>query len=352
MSEIPKIKGRGAQINSGNKFREHQIEYDAEFAFGEEDNFRSAKTRYLIDHPKTIVNTITSPDLRNGKSVNPYQGCEHGCIYCYARNSHEYYGYSAGLDFEQKIIVKKNAVELLRKEFDKKSWIPTPLMLSGNTDCYQPAEKEFRLTRAMLEVCLRYKNPVVIITKNALVLRDTDILKQMAALRLIKVVISVTSLKEELRRKLEPRTASALKRLKVVEELSKNGIPAGVNIAPIIPGLNDQEIPAIAKAAAEHGALSAGYTIVRLNGSIGGIFEDWIHKQFPDRAEKVLNQIKDMHGGKLNDSQYGRRMHGEGKIAEHIRQLFEISVTRHFKNRGSPPFDLTAFQRPGQLSLF
>lgn len=352
MSEIPKIKGRGAQINSSNRFRELSIEYDDEFAFGEEENFRSLKTKYLIEYPKKVVNTITSPDLRNGKSVNPYQGCEHGCVYCYARNTHEYYGYSAGLEFEQNIIVKKNAPQLLEKEFQKKSWKSTPILFSGNTDCYQPAERNFELTRRMLEVCLNYQNPVGIITKNALILRDIDLLKKLSEKRLIKVIISITSLKEELRRNLEPRTVSAHKRLNVLQKLSESGIPCGVNIAPIIPGLNDSEIPAIAKASSESGASWIGYTIVRLNGSIGPLFEDWIFKAYPNKAGKVLSQIKEMHGGKLNDSQFGRRMRGEGRYAEHIKQLFEISNARYFKDKMISEFDLNAFQKPGQLKLF
>ncbi|KPM46689.1 PA0069 family radical SAM protein [Jiulongibacter sediminis] len=352
MSEIPKIKGRGAQFNSLNKFRELSIEYDEEFAFGEEENFRSSKTKYLVEHPKKVVNTITSPDLRNGKSVNPYQGCEHGCIYCYARNTHEYFGYSAGLEFEQNIIVKKNAPELLEKEFNRKNWKSTPILFSGNTDCYQPAEKKFELTRRMLEICLKYQNPVAIITKNALVLRDIDLLQRLSEKRLIKVIISITSLKEELRRNLEPRTVSGQKRLQILQKLSSAGIPSGVNIAPIIPGLNDNEIPAIAKASAESGAGWIAYTVVRLNGSIGQLFEDWIFKAYPHKAEKVLNQIKEMHGGKLNDSDFGRRMRGEGKFAQHIKQLFAISNARYFKDKEVHDFDFNAFQKPGQLKLF
>lgn len=352
MKEIPSVKGRGAQHNSQNKFLEHRITYDDSFAFGEENNFRNSKTKYLIEHPKKVVNDMVSPDVPNGKSVNPYQGCEHGCIYCYARNTHEYYGYSAGLEFEQNIIVKKTAPELLEKEFLKKNWKPQTILFSGNTDCYQPAEKEVQLTRKMLQICLKYRNPAAIITKNALVLRDMDILEEMAKHRLIKVVLSITSLNENLRRKLEPRTVSGIKRLAVLEKLSQKGIPSGVNVAPIIPGLNDHEVPEIVKASAEHGALFASYTIVRLNGSIGDLFEGWIYQHFPNKAEKVLNQIKEMHGGKLNDSQFGRRMRGEGKYAEHIKQLFQVSVMRHLKDREVPELNFDAFQKPGQLSLF
>ena len=352
MNTPPKIKGRGAQHNSGNRFLQQTTEISPEYSYEEEGSFRDKRTTYLVEHPKKVINEITSPDLPMGKSVNPYQGCEHGCIYCYARNTHEYFGYSAGLEFEQKIIVKKNAPELLEKELNKKSWKPTPILFSGNTDCYQPAEREFELTRQMLQVCLKYRNPVAIITKNALILRDQDILGEMAKLGLVKVIMSVTTLNENLRRVLEPRTASAIKRLQVLASLSKNGIPVGVNVAPIIPGLNDHEIPEIIKAAAEYGALSASYTIVRLNGSVGELFEEWIKVSFPNKADKVLKQIKELHGGTLNDSQFKRRMRGEGVYAEHIKQLFHIYRSRHFADKTMPPFNTSDFQRGGQLNLF
>ncbi|UBM57836.1 PA0069 family radical SAM protein [Marinilongibacter aquaticus] len=347
-----RIKGRGAQINSSNRFLAQQVDYDPDFAFGDEENFRSAKTKFLEEHPKKIVNEVKSPDLPMGKSVNPYQGCEHGCVYCYARNTHEYFGYSAGLDFEQKIIVKKNAAQLLEKEMNKKTWQPTTILFSGNTDCYQPAEKKFALTRKMLAVCLKYRNPAAIITKNALVLRDLDILTQLAKLRLIKVVVSITTLNEELRRHLEPRAVSAFKRLDLVKKLHENGVPAFVNIAPVIPGLNDHEIPEIVKLSAEYGALSANYSVVRLNGSVGQIFEDWIRQSYPNKAEKVLHQIKEMHGGNLNDSQFGRRMRGEGAFSDHIKQLHRIAVQNHFKDIEVPEYDFTLFRRNGQLNLF
>ncbi|WP_341228060.1 PA0069 family radical SAM protein [uncultured Arcticibacterium sp.] len=352
MSEIPKIKGRGAQLNSNNRFLANTTEYNEDFAYGDEINFRTRKTKYLTENPKKIVNKIVSPDVPNGVSVNPYQGCEHGCIYCYARNTHEYYGYSAGLDFEQKILVKKNAPELLEKELQKKSWKVTPILFSGNTDCYQPAEKNFKLTRRMLEICLKYRNPVAIITKNALILRDIDILGQLSKLDLLHVIVSLTTLNEELRRALEPRTVSGLKRLQIIKKLSENGIPVGVNTAPIIPSLNDHEIPELIKNAAENGACSAGYTMVRLNGSIAQIFTDWIYKTFPNKAEKVLNQIKECHGGTLNDSQFGRRMRGEGKYAEHIKQLHKISCQKYLAGRSFPAYSYDAFMRNGQFGLF
>jgi DNA repair photolyase len=264
--------------------------------------------------------------------MNPYQGCEHGCIYCYARNSHEYWGYSAGLDFERKIIVKQNLVEVLEKEFSKKSWTPLPIMLSGNTDCYQPAERKFRITRSILETCLKFKHPVSIITKNSLVLRDLDILKQLAEMDLVHVMVSITGTDEKTRMILEPRTSTYKNRFNVLKVLSSNKIQCGVMAAPVVPGINNHEIPNILKRAAENGATCAGYTVVRLNGAIGGIFKDWLFKHHPDRAAKVWNQICDCHGGSVNDSRWGTRMSGEGHISESIKQLFNVSLNKFFKN--------------------
>jgi len=287
--------------------------------------------------------------------MNPYQGCEHGCIYCYARNVHTYWGFNAGLDFESKIIVKPNAPELLEKEISKPNYETTPIMLSGNTDCYQPLERKFQITRKMLEVLWKYRHPVAIITKNSLITRDLDILKPMAEKNLVGVTISITSLKEKLRRVMEPRTATCEKRVETVKVLSENGIPVNVNVAPLIPGINIDEIPAILKAVSEAGASSAHFTMVRLNGDVGKIFEDWVRKNFPDRAEKVLNQIKSVHGGTLNDSRFGVRMVGEGNIADSIHQLFAVSRAKYFKGRSFPELDCSQFRIPGsqkQLGLF
>ncbi len=279
-------------------------------------------------------------------------GCEHGCIYCYARNSHEFWGFSAGLDFESKIMVKKNAPVLLEKEFLSKNYQPEVIHLSGNTDCYQPAERRFQLTRRILELCLMYRNPVSIITKNALILRDKDLLQQLAAHNLVMVLITITTLDDKLRMLMEPRTVTAKRRLQVVAELTKAGIPVGVMTAPIIPGLTDQEIPKLIEAAARHGASCAGYTIVRLNGAIGPLFEDWIRKNYPDRADKVLNQIRECHGGQLNDSRFGTRMSGEGKYAEQIRQFHDIALQKYIPNHAFPKLDTTRFLRKRQLDLF
>jgi DNA repair photolyase len=345
------FKGRGAQIKSENRFLKAQ--YVTDHIEGlDEPLLENPKTQIFEETPKKILNRVDSPDLGFGYSMNPYQGCEHGCIYCYARNTHEYYGFSAGLDFESKIIVKKNAPRLLEQELLKPNWNAVPIMLSGNTDCYQPQEKKFEITRNMLKVLAQYRHPVSIISKNSLVLRDLDILQDLAADNLVHVYISITSLDEELRRTMEPRTASSIKRLKTVEALSKADIPVGIMNAPIIPGLNHHEIPAILKAASEHGALNAGMTIVRLNGSIGKIFEDWLQKNFPDRFDKVWNQICSMHGGNVNDSQYGRRMGGEGNIADAIHQLFRTSKKKYFAGKAMPVYDLTKFRKGGMLSLF
>lgn len=345
------FKGRGAQIKTGNKFLQSQ--YVTEHSEGlDEPLLENPSTQIFHESPKKIVNKVTSPDLGMAYSMNPYQGCEHGCVYCYARNTHEYYGFSAGLDFESKIIIKKNAPQLLEQQLLNKNWNPSPIMLSGNTDCYQPQERKFEITRRMLQVLLKYKHPVGVITKNGLITRDIDVLQELAKDRLVHVMISITTLNEDLRRIMEPRTASAIKRLKTVEELSRANIPVGIMNAPIIPGLNHHEIPNVLKAAADHGALTAGMTAVRLNGSIGKIFEDWLRKNFPDRFDKVWNQISSMHGGNVNDSQFGRRMRGDGNIADVIHQLFRTSKKKYFEGREMPPYDLTRFVKGGSYPLF
>ncbi|TGV03742.1 PA0069 family radical SAM protein [Flavivirga rizhaonensis] len=351
------IKGRGAQLNVPNRFFElsHEMRDDfLEFCHKEGEISDKNKTLYLEVFPKTIVNKVESPDVGMTYSMNSYQGCEHGCIYCYARNSHEYWGYSAGLDFERRILVKKDAPKLLEVQLKKKNWKAHPIVMSGNTDCYQPAEKKFEITKQCLEVFLKYRHPVGIITKNALILRDLDLLKALAEDNLIGVNMSITSLSEDTRRVLEPRTASIKKRLETVKVLSENGIPVNVMLAPIIPSINSHEILPLAKAASEHGALSIAHTIVRLNGAIGEIFKDWIYKTMPDRAEKVLHQIESCHGGSLNDSRYRTRMRGEGKIAEQINNLVKLARLKHFKNKTMPKLNLNLHEefKDGQLKLF
>jgi DNA repair photolyase len=336
------FKGRGAQVNTHNKFL--KAAYVAQHIEAlDEPLLQNGKTQVFEETARSIVSKTNSPDIGHSDSINPYQGCEHGCIYCYARNSHEYYGFSAGLDFERKIIVKRNAPELLEAYFNKRRYQPSPIVLSGNTDCYQPIERDLGITRRLLQLFLQYRHPVSIITKNNLVLRDLDIISELAKQSLIHVNISITSLDEQLRQKLEPRTVTSIGRLNVIEKLAKAGVPVRVMTAPIIPGLNSNEVPAIIKAAANRGAVDAGFTMVRLNGSIAEIFADWIHKTFPDRAEKVLNLIKECHDGHLNDSEFGRRMSGAGEVAESIQQLYRIACTRYLADREMPAYNLSLF---------
>jgi DNA repair photolyase len=345
------FKGRGAQIKTANRFL--KAEYVTDHIEGlDEQLLGSTPTQVFEETSRKIVNKVDSPDLGFSYSMNPYQGCEHGCIYCYARNTHEYYGFSAGLDFESKIIVKKNAPRLLEQQLLNRNWESVPIQLSGNTDCYQPLERTYRLTRGMLEVLLRYQNPVGIITKNSLITRDLDLLQALAHQHLVHVYISITTLDEKLRSQLEPRTASAAKRLSTVEQLAKAGIPTGVMIAPIIPGLNHHEIPEIVKAAADRGALATGVQVVRLNGSIGKIFEDWLRKNFPDRFDKVWNQISSLHEGQVNDSEFGRRMRGSGQLADVIHQLHRVARKKYLNGRQMPSYDLTRFRKGGTLTLF
>ena len=351
------IWGRGAQKNVHNRFfaqSEERLDEFLEYCHKEGDNPDDNKTRFLEVFPKTIVNKVDSPDVSMGYSMNIYQGCEHGCVYCYARNSHEYWGYSPGLDFERKILVKKNAPQLLEAKLAGKNWQAYPIVMSGNTDCYQPAERAYGLTRQCLEIFYRYRHPVGIITKNALVTRDIDLLEKLAAKNLVGVSVSITSMSEKTRQALEPRTASIAKRLQTVKRLSEAGIPVNVMIAPLIPGINSHEVLPLAKAAADAGALSVGYTVVRLNGAIGEIFSDWIRKAMPDRAEKVLNQIRLCHDGKLNDSRFGARMRGEGEFAQMMRSQIELARKKFFDGRIFPELDRTQYRdfKPGQLDLF
>ncbi|HET8886643.1 MAG TPA: PA0069 family radical SAM protein [Salinimicrobium sp.] len=357
MNDEKLIKGRGAQINVANKFFSQSHEFVDEFlnyCAVEGEEAQSNRTTLIETFPKTIVNKVKSPDVRMDYSLNPYQGCEHGCIYCYARNTHEYWGYSAGLDFEQKILVKRNAVELLEKKLQSKTWKAVPIVLSGNTDCYQPIEKKLEITRKLLQVFLKYKHPVGIITKNALVQRDMDILEELAADNLVRVHLSITSLEEEMRRILEPRTATIKKRLETIEKLTAAKIPVFVMMAPIIPGINSHEILPLVKEVANRGALGVGHTMVRLNGAIGEIFSDWIKKTMPDRADKVLHLIESCHEGNLNDSQYGRRMRGSGNIAEQVNQQFAIARKKYLSGREMPEMncDLHEQFKSGQLKFF
>jgi DNA repair photolyase len=345
------LKGRGSQIQVKNRFLNN--EYKPEHIEGVDvPDIQNSKTQYIPEHPKKIVNKVKGSTVPFMYSMNPYQGCEHGCVYCYARESHQYWGYGAGLDFERKIIYKPEAPELLEKQFNNKNWKVSPIMLSGNTDCYQPIERKLKITRRLLEVCLKYKHPVSILTKNSVILRDIDILQQLADQNLVHVGLSITSLDNKLRNALEPRTASVEKKLETLETLSKNNIPTMVMAAPIIPGLNSHEIPTIVKKVANLGALAVGYTTVRLNGEIAEIFENWIKSSYPDRANKVLNQIREINNGNLY-SKGKNRMKTHGETALMIKNMFKVARNKHLKGREVPNYDLNAFLRPSdQLRLF
>lgn len=346
------LKGRGAQFNPHNRFSENL--YVKEHVEGIDDwEPDHQKTTFIDGKSKSIVNKVASPDVGMAYSLNPYQGCEHGCTYCYARNTHEYWGFSAGLDFERKIIVKKDAPQLFKKFLERKGWDASTISLSGNTDCYQPAEREYKITRQLLKIALDYKQPIGMITKNALILRDLDLLQEMAKLNLCMVYVSINTLDEKLRLQMEPRTTTVKQRLKIVEELSKAGIPTGVMVAPLIPGLSDHEIPAVLKTIAACGAQSAGYTIVRLNGAVASIFEDWLRANFPDRFDKVWHMIQSCHGGNVNDSRFGQRMSGEGNIAQLIRDTFKLHCKLNQLNVKRVELDSSLFSVPKpQLSLF
>lgn len=351
MKPLKVIQGRGAQFNPVNPYDPGRYLETEE----EDDDDKVARTVFLEVHPKTIVNKVSSPDVRMNWSMNPYQGCEHGCIYCYARPTHQYWGYSAGIEFEQRILVKPTAPLLLAKQLMSKNWRPAPVVLSGNTDCYQPAERRYKLTRQCLEVFLEYRNPVGIITKNVLLLRDLDLLRSLAGQRLVHVFVSLTTLREDLRRKLEPRTATAARKLDMIRTLTENGIPVAVMMAPVIPGLTDSEILSVCEATSRAGALMISHQVVRLNGPIGPLFEDWLDRHYPESKDRVIHQIKSCHGGELNDSRWGERMKGDGNLADMIRQQFQLGRKRFFAGRTLPDYDLTVFRRPapgGQLSLF
>lgn len=340
-------------MNPANPYLKQELDTEAGDGI-DEPLVPDTKTQIYLEHAKKIINKVPSPDVPMDYSLNPYQGCEHGCIYCYARNAHQYWGYSAGLDFEQKIIVKQNAAELLEKELKHPKWKVSPIMFSGNTDCYQPIERKLEITRKCLEIFLKFQHPVGLITKNSLILRDIDILSELAKTGLVHVYITITTEDESLRRVLEPRTSTARRRLEVVKQLSEAGVPTGVMLGPIIPGLNNHEFPQLMEKSVANGALNAAYTLVRLNGSVKELFEQWIHIHFPDRADKILNQIREAHGGNLNDSQYGRRMRGEGPMSDSISQFFKLTKKRLLGESKMPSYNLDAFQLPeeGQLKLF
>ncbi|MBI1305279.1 MAG: PA0069 family radical SAM protein [Bacteroidetes bacterium] len=342
------IKGRGSSIVTKNRFDAHHFEADEGERVEDQEEIR---TKIIDIYPKSIVNNVTSPDVHLSWSMNPYQGCEHGCSYCYARPTHEYWGYNGGLDFERNVLVKRNAAELLREKFQTRTWNAEPIMLSGNTDCYQPIERKLKITRSLLEVCRDYKNPVGIITKNHLVQRDIDILGEMAQSNLAQLVMSITTLDESLRLKLEPRTSSISNRLKTVEMFSKAGIPVSVMMGPVIPALNSMEIMALAERVAGAGAISLHYSIVRLNGCVETVFSDWLERHFADRKQKVMDQIAECHGGDVSDSRFKTRMTGEGNFANIISQQFKLARKKYGLERTPPKLNSKLFVRKNQFTL-
>jgi len=348
----PPRRSRGAVSNPANRFESLSLENDPDGM----DDFEPSpvRTEFYRDATKSVLTRNSSPDVPFDLSINPYRGCEHGCVYCFARPTHEFFGFSSGLDFESRIVVKENAPELLRQELAKRSYRPEPIALSPNTDSYQPIERRLKLTRRCLEVFAECRNPVGIVTKNALVTRDLDLLQELANYDAVNVFISVTSLHSELRRILEPRTSPPVARLRAIRELSGAGIPTGVLVAPIIPAINDHEIPKIIAAAAEAGATSAGHVILRLPHAVAPMFGEWLDQHFPDRKDKVLNQVRSMRGGELYESQFGRRMTGRGIHAEKITQMFEIAVRRVKLNGRRHELSTANFRRPqgDQLDLF
>jgi DNA repair photolyase len=344
---------RGAPENPANRFEKIQLEPDADW---NPEGDILPRTQFLVDHSQSAITRNKSPDLDFETSLNPYRGCEHGCIYCYARPTHEYLGFSAGLDFESKIMVKQNAPELLRRELSSPKWRPQVIVMSGVTDCYQPVEARLKLTRRCLEVLAEFRNPVALITKNALVTRDIDVLSELAKHHCASVCLSITTLDNGLRTVMEPRTSPPAARLAAIRKLADAGIPVSVNVAPVIPGLTDHEMPNILRAAHEAGASSAGFTVLRLPYAVAPLFEQWLQTHFPDRKEKVLNRIKALRGGKLNEAEWGSRFRGEGIFAEQIARMFEVARRQAgFKEKNDQrELSTSAFRRPGgtQLPLF
>jgi DNA repair photolyase len=343
-------RGRGSASNPTNRFEKITLERDPDWN-PEEDP--APRTQFLRDNSQSIISYNNSPDIPFDAGINPYRGCEHGCSYCYARPTHEYLGFSAGLDFESKIMVKENAPELLRKELSSPKWKPQELAMSGVTDCYQPIERKLQITRRCLEVLAEFRNPVTIITKNFLVTRDLDLLRELAKYQAVQVNLSINSLDAELARKLEPRASSPKQRLAAVETLSKADVPVGVLVAPVIPALNDHEIPSVLAAAKAAGAGWAYKEILRLPLTVAPVFQEWLERNFPQKKDKILGRIRAIRGGKLNDSRFGSRMRGEGIFADQISQMFHVARRKVGIPENGPALSTAAFRRPEgpQLAL-
>jgi len=353
MEPLVKIRGRGTAWNPPNRFEPIDFVPDWDVLDPDEPGPR---TQFLRDASKSIISRNDSPDIPFTASVNPYRGCEHGCIYCFARPTHEYLGFSPGLDFETKILVKEDAPALLRRELASARWEPQTIAMSGITDCYQPIERKLRITRGVLEVLAEFRNPVSIVTKNHLVTRDIDLLGEMAAIDAAQVNYSVTSLDEKLQRVMEPRTSTPKRRLEAIEALAKAGVPVRVLVAPVVPGLTDHEMPAILRAVADAGATAASFIPLRLPYAIKDLFEQWLEAHFPDRKDKVLNRIREIRGGKLNDPNFGTRMQGQGIFAEQMRILFDAAARKAGLDKKLPELTTEHFRRPhdkrGQMGLF
>ena len=358
MSKLLETKsrtGRGAVRDLPNRFEKLAMDLDPDVVqhdpSAEGEALPNPKTLFLEDKSESIIVRNDSPDVGFNAGINPYRGCEHGCAYCYARPYHEYLGFSAGLEFETKIMVKRRAAELLRRELSSKKYQPQVLGMSGVTDCYQPAERHFRITRSCLEVLAEFRNPVSIITKNFLVTRDIDVLKELAAYDAAHVFISITTLNADLAAKMEPRASRPAHRLRAVEMLAKAGIPVGVMVAPIVPGLNDREIPAVLEAAKAAGASEAGYTMLRLPYGVKDVFQEWLKLNFPEKLEKILGTVRTVRGGKLNVSDFGTRMRGEGPYAEQVRQMFHVFRERLGFGARMRELRTEHFRRPGETQM-
>lgn len=339
---LPILRGRGAAHDPPNRFQRLHLEPDPEIA----EEASDAPTEYLRDPSRSILTRNDSPDVPFEWSLNPYRGCEHGCAYCYARPTHEYLGFSAGLDFERKIVVKENAPELLELAISKESWKPVPLAMSGVTDPYQPVERKLTITGRCLEVLERTGHPVSIVTKGLAVERDVDLLASLAERDAARVAISLTTLDRRLQRAMEPRAAPPEHRLEAIRTLSQAGIPVTVLIAPIIPGLTEHEVASILDRAAEAGASAAGMVLLRLPGAVRDIFLQWLKEHLPDRADRVVNRLRDVRGGRLSDPRFGHRMEGEGTYAAHIQKLFQVTRRSVGLDRPAEPLSVEAFRRP------
>jgi DNA repair photolyase len=361
MSDKPQQRyvGRGSAITPANRFVARHTVADFEQLAADDEllaDDRALPTQFLTDQSQSLISENDSPDIPFRFSINPYRGCEHGCVYCYARPGHEYLGFDAGLDFETKVLVKHDAPRLLRRELCRRSWRGDTLAISGVTDCYQPAERRFRLTRGLIEVLLEARQAFGIVTKNALVLRDLDLLRPLAELNLVHVNFSITTLDAELARTMEPRTSTPAAKLRAIRALSEAGVPTRVMVSPVVPGLTDREAPAILRAAAEAGARSAGYILLRLPLAVRPIFQDWLARTRPDAAGRIEALIRDTRGGRMNDAQFGRRMRGQGEYAEQLLRTFQVFARRYGLDQPMPELDHSLFRPPrspsGQGLLF